>query len=168
MHPRAESIPLILDVCRRLAARGFVAATDGNVSVRLADGNILTTRSGVSKGAMAERDLVEVTPEGIRRSGEGKPSTELGMHLAIYRARSDINAVVHAHPVYATGFAAARLALDAPVFPEVVAVFGGIPLAPYATPSTGEVEASIAPFLKTHEAILLSNHGAVTYAASLE
>jgi L-fuculose-phosphate aldolase len=158
-----RTVEAIIDVCHRLAARGFVAATDGNVSVRLPGGTFLTTRSGVNKGLVTAGDLVEVNAEGFPTGSGAKPSTELAMHLYIYRRRPDVSAVDHAHPLYATGFAAARIPLTAPVFPEVIVALGGVPLAQYATPSTEEVPASMAPYVERTEAILLSNHGVVTY-----
>lgn len=157
----------LVDVCHRLYARGMVTATDGNISVRLSNGNILTTRSGINKGMVTENDLVEVTLGGNQVSGSGKASTEIGMHLFIYQQRQDANAVVHAHPTYATGFATARIGLDECLFPEVIVGLGAIPLAEYATPSTPEVAASLAPFVKNSEAILLTNHGAVTFGPNL-
>lgn len=163
----AEITNQLIDICRRLAERGLVTATDGNVSARLANGNFLTTRSGINKGVVTAKDLVEVTGAGEVVSGQGKPSTELGMHLFIYANRTDMTAVVHAHPVYATGFATAGIALDACLFPEVIVGMGAIPLAPYATPSTHEVAESLAPYVRTADAILLANHGAVTYGTSL-
>jgi L-fuculose-phosphate aldolase len=155
----------LIDICHRLYSLGFVAAMDGNVSVRLENRNMISTRSGVNKGMVTPDDLVEVNTEGAQVSGRGKPSTELPMHLFIYRERKDVNAIVHAHPPYATGFAVARIGLDKPVLPEVSIGLGGIPLASYATPSTGEVPASIAPYVHTHTAILLANHGVVTYGS---
>lgn len=157
----------IVDVCHRLYARGMVTATDGNVSVRLPGGTVLVTRSGISKGDVSAPDLVELTLDGKQVGGAGKPSTESAMHLFIYRERSDIHAVVHAHPTYATGFAAARKPLDSCVFPEVIVGLGAIPLAEYATPSTSEVPESLRPFVKSADAILLANHGVVTYAPHL-
>lgn len=157
----------LVDVCHRLYEHGMVTATDGNVSVRLANGNIIATRSGINKGMVTGSDLVELTISGEQVGGDGKPSTEMGMHMFIYQQRPDVRAVVHAHPVYATGFATARIALDACVFPEVIVGMGAIPLADYATPSTGEVAASLAPFVKTADAILLANHGVVTYGGEL-
>jgi L-fuculose-phosphate aldolase len=159
--------PRLVDVCHRLYARGLVTATDGNVSVRLEHGNILTTRSGINKGLVTEQDFIEVSPDGKRVAGDGKPSTELGMHLYIYGKRSDIHAVVHAHPPYATGFATARIPLDTCTFPEVIVGFGSIPLAAYATPSTGEVAESLAPYVSNTDAILLANHGAVTCGSDI-
>lgn len=157
----------LVEICHRLYERGMVTATDGNVSARLTNGNIIATRSGINKGMVTEIDLVEVTLEGEQVGGEGKPSTEMGMHTFIYQQRPDVKAVVHAHPVYATGFAAARIPLDACIFPEVIVGLGAIPLAGYATPSTREVAESLAPYVKRAEAILLANHGVVAYGSGL-
>jgi L-fuculose-phosphate aldolase len=167
MAARADIIREIVDVCRRLADNHFVAATDGNVSARLSCGHILTTRTAINKGMVTESDLVEVNAEGTYVAGEGRPSTELGMHLYIYHERPDVQAVVHAHPVTATGFATARIPLDDCLFPEVIVGLGAVPLAAYATPSTSDVAASLAPFVRTANAILLANHGVVTYGSSL-
>jgi L-fuculose-phosphate aldolase len=161
--PHPSLLPSLVTICHRLYERGMVTATDGNVSVRLENGNILATRSGINKGMVTERDFVEVTPDGNQASAEGRASTELGMHLFIYQQRPDVNAVVHAHPTYATGFATARIPLNECLFPEVIVGMGAIPLAEYATPSTREVAESLSPFVKNADAILLSNHGAVTY-----
>jgi L-fuculose-phosphate aldolase len=163
----SPTIAQLVDICHRLYARGMVTATDGNVSARLANRNIVATRSGINKGMVTDEDLVELTSGGEQVSGTGKPSTEMGMHLFIYQQRPDVKAVVHAHPTYATGFATARKALDACMFPEVIVGLGAVPLAEYATPSTPDVAASLAPFVKTADAILLSNHGVVTYGSDL-
>jgi len=160
-------VAALVEVCHRLYEKGFVASTDGNVSARLPNGKILTTRSGINKGMVSRGDLVEVTLDGAVLKGKKKPSTELGMHLFIYRQRPDVHAVVHAHPVYATGFAAARIPLDQKVLPEVIVGLGTVPLAQYATPSTQEVADSLAPFVKSSNAILLANHGVVTYGLDL-
>ena len=153
----------LVDICHRLYNKGFVSATDGNVSVRLRNGNILTTRTAVNKGMVTADDLVEVDAGGKPITVNRLPSTEIGMHILIYSQRPDVNAVVHAHPTYATGFAAARQALDGCVFPEVIVGLGAVPLAEYATPSTQEVAASLIPHVKSADAILLANHGVVTY-----
>lgn len=160
---RQQLIDNLIDICHRLYARGFVTATDGNVSARLDNGNILTTRSAVNKGMVTVDDLVELDGSGRVITENRQPSTEFPMHLYIYAQRPDVNAVVHAHPVYATGFAAARQSLEHCVFPEVIVGLGAVPLAEYATPSTGEVAQSLAPYVKNANAILLSNHGVVTY-----
>ena len=158
----------IVAVCRDLYKNGFVTATDGNVSARLPNGNILATPTSVNKGRVNDSDLVEVTLDGVAVRAGQVPSMELGMHLFVYRERPDVRAVVHAHPPYATGFATARIPLDQPLFPEVIFGLGAIPLAEFATPSTPEVAASIAPFVTTSNAILLMNHGVVTYGKDLD
>jgi len=160
---RSKQVALLVDVCHRLATRGFVAAMDGNVSARLPNGNILVTRSGVNKGAVGPEDFVEVSPGGRSVSKSWAASTEVMMHLLIYRERQDVHAVVHAHPPTATGFAVARIPLEECLLPEVIVGLGAIPLAAYATTSTDEVARSIRPFVKRAQAILLANHGVVAY-----
>jgi L-fuculose-phosphate aldolase len=168
MKAASQSIvAAIVDVCHRLSAAGYVAATDGNVSARLRNGSVLATRTGINKGMLRRRDILEVRPDGSAVRNGKRPSSELGMHLFIYRERPDIGAVVHAHPPYATAFATARLPLDDGLFPEVILGFGTIPLAAYATPSTAEVAESIAPFVRGSDAILLANHGVVTFGPSV-
>lgn len=167
MQKDSQIIKQLVDVCHRLYAKGFVTATDGNVSVRLENGNFLTTRTSVNKGMVTFDDLVEVDRDGNPQTSNLKPSTELPMHLFIYLQRSDVNAVVHAHPTYATGFATARQPLTDYVFPEIIVGLGTIPLAEYATPSTEEIPQSLAPFVKSRDAILLANHGVVTYGKDL-
>lgn len=157
----------LINVCHRLYAKGFVTATDGNVSVRLENGNILTTRTAINKGMVTVDDLIETDAYGAVLAARGEPSTELPMHLYIYSQRPDVNAVVHAHPTYATGFATARIPLNECLFPEVIVGLGAIPLAEYATPSTAEVVESIAPYVPRADAILLANHGVVTYGPNL-
>jgi L-fuculose-phosphate aldolase len=164
----ASQLQNIVSVCHLLARNKMVSATDGNVSVRATGGTFFTTRSSVHKGDVTIGDIVEVDRSGKLISGTGKPSTEIKMHLLIYERRPDINAVIHAHPIFATAFAAAGHALDRPVFPEVLVMLGKIPLAPYATPSTDEIPDSIKPFVDDHDAILLANHGAVTYGKDLQ
>lgn len=163
MFDRNTIARALIDVCRKVEQKGFVAATDGNISARLPDGNILATPTALNKGLVTIDDLVEISIEGKQISGIRKPSTEMLMHLFIYQHRTDVNAVVHCHPVYATGFATARVPLKENLFPEVVVQFGEIPLAEYATPSTPALGRSLEPFIKDHDAVLLANHGVVTY-----
>lgn len=167
MRSAAKISEELIKISHRLEEKGFVAATDGNISARLSDGNILATPSSMNKGFVTASDLVQVTLTGKQVKGKRKPSTEIKMHLFIYQQRADVNAVVHAHPVYATGFAAAGIPLKENVFPEVAVGFGNIPLADYATPSTDEVAASLLPFVEKYDAVLLSNHGVVTYGHDL-
>lgn len=157
----------LVKISHRVEAKGFVAATDGNISVRLPNGNILATPTSMNKGFISAGDLVEMTIDGKQVNGKRKPSTEMKMHLFIYHRRSDVNAVVHCHPVYATGFAAAGVSLPEDIFPEMVVGFGAVPLAPYATPSTEEVGDSLSPFVGKYDAVLLANHGVVTYGSDL-
>ena len=161
-----ETSDVLVEICHRLYAKGFVTATDGNVSVRLDEG-FLTTRTGVNKGMVNANDLVKVDANGKPITGDRQPSTELPMHLYIYSQRADVHAVVHAHPPYATGFATARQPLTECLFPEVIVGLGAVPLADYATPSTQEVARSLAPFVKTADAVLLANHGVVAYGKDL-
>jgi L-fuculose-phosphate aldolase len=146
---------------------GLVAATDGNLSVRLDDGNFLCTPTLMSKGMMAPGDMVVVDAFGQRVSGNRHVSSEIAMHLFIYRNRPDINAVVHAHPPTATGFAAAGMPLDAALCSEIVIALGTVPLAHYETPGTPELAEALAPLVNDHDAILMANHGVVTYGDNL-
>jgi len=167
MPSDVDLIDELLDVCHSLHRAGTVAANDGNVSAVCDDGNILTSVTNVSKGVMTAKHVVKVDRNGIPLEEGKKPSSELRMHLAIYKDRPDVRAVVHAHPPYATGFAAAGLALDKCVLPEIVMTLGSIPLAAYGTPSTEEVPESVSQWIGQADAVLLANHGAVTVGASL-
>jgi L-fuculose-phosphate aldolase len=153
---------------RMLHERGFVAAMDGNLSVLLKDNRILVTPTCVSKGAMRTADMVIVDLEGRHVSGHRSVTSEIGMHLLIYRLRSDVRAIVHAHPPTATGFAAAGIALTEPLVCEVVMGLGCIPLARYGTPGTSELAQTLEPYVPNYDAILMSNHGVVTYGDTLE
>jgi len=157
----------IIQVCRRLYDRGLVAGPDGNVSVRLPDESILVTPSGLSKVDVTLDDLVIVHLDGSVLDGRRSPSSELAMHLRIYRRRDDVRAVVHAHPPTATGFAVAGESFMAPVLPEVILQMGAVPLVPYATPGTEELPDAMEPFLARHDAFLLANHGATTVGPTL-
>ena len=141
---------------RMLHERGFVAAMDGNLSVRLDDKRILVTPTCVSKGAMRARDMVIVDLQGRRVAGRRNVTSEIGMHLLIYRTRTDIQAIVHAHPPTATGFAAAGMALTEPLVCEVVMGLGCIPLARYGTPGTSELAKTLEPYVPHYDAILMS------------
>jgi L-fuculose-phosphate aldolase len=153
---------------RMLHERSFVAAMDGNLSVRLKENRILVTPTCVSKGAMRAADMVIVDIEGKRVSGQRNVTSEIGMHLQIYKMRQDVKAIVHAHPPTATGFAAAGIPLTEPLVCEVVMGLGCIPLARYGTPGTSELARTLEPFIPSYDAILMSNHGVVTYGDTLE
>ena len=146
---------------------GLVAAMDGNLSVRLANGNILSTPTLMSKGLIEADDLVIVDSDGRRLNGSRDVSSEIAMHVLIYRKRPDIGAVVHAHPPTATGFAAAGLALDRALCAELIVTLGSVPLASYETPGTPELAEALAPLVADHDAILMANHGVVTYGVDM-
>ena len=159
------------EVCRtgRLMYRhGFVVACEGNLSVRLGSERILVTPRGAHKGRLTPGDLSVTALNGATVCGSAQPSSEIGMHLLYYRLRPDVQAICHAHPPTATGFAAAGRALEELVLPEVVTGLGRIPLAPYGTPGTSELCASLQSLVKDHDAILLENHGVVTCGPTLD
>ena len=152
----------IIKTGKRMYAKGYVVASEGNMSIRMGANKILITPSGKNKGMLKEKDLVVVTLNGKRISGSLKPSSELLMHLFVYQKRKDVNAVVHAHPPYSLAFASAHLPLAQNLLPEVIMFLGEIPLAAYATPSTEEVPKSLSSFIEKHNAFLLENHGILT------
>lgn len=155
-------------VCRRLWERGLIAGPDGNVSLRLDAERLLVTPSGASKCDVAADDLLVVAlHDGAVLGGAGRASSELAMHRAIYRARADVGAVVHAHPPTATGFAVGGETLPDGVLPELICQVGAVALVPYFTPGTAAAADALAPYLADHDAFLLANHGATTVAPTL-
>lgn len=152
---------------RRLHRKEFISGTDGNLSARIDDFRVLCTPTGVSKGMMRPEEMVVVDLNGHQISGRLKASSEIDMHLKIYKTRSDIHAVVHAHPCTATGFASAGVALDEPLCSEIVIALKGVPLAPYKTPGTPGLSDALAPYIPGHNAILMANHGVVTYGRDI-
>ena len=159
---------LIIEIGKRLWQREYVAANDGNISVRLNDSEVLATPTGVSKGFMTETMILRVDMEGrMLDENTYKPSSEVMMHIEVYRQREDIQAVVHAHPPFATAFAVAGIPLDKCVLPESVLTLGEVAIAPYGTPSTMEIPESIQPIIQQSDAVLLENHGALTLGRDL-
>ncbi len=160
---------LFIDLGRRIWERNYVAANDGNMTVRLNDEEILTTPTGISKGFMTTDMIIKVNYKGEVISGNPnyKPSSEVAMHIDVYKERPDINAVVHAHPPYATSFAVAGIPLDKCVLPEAVIVIGAVPIAKFGLPSTMELPDNIRPHIKNNDVILLENHGALTLGVDL-
>lgn len=152
---------------RSIARLGFAPGTSGNLSARLDRDRLLVTPTGVSKRFVRPQDIVIVDLEGRLLAGTRNATSELSMHLAIYHLRSDVNAVVHAHPPIATAFACSGRGLDDQLCQEAIMTMGAVPLARYATTGTDEVAASLAPFIPTHDAILMANHGSVTSGATL-
>lgn len=147
--------------------KGFVSATDGNLSIRLKSGEIAITRSGINKGEVTEEDIIIVDEDGKKIDGFGKPSSELKIHMLAYNNRNDINAVVHCHPIYATALGVANFDLTEPVFPEAILSLGPVPLCKYGTPSTEELPDSMLPHISYSWALLLQNHGAVSFGENI-
>lgn len=159
----------IIDIGKRMYERRMVAANDGNISVRISDNEVLCTPTGVSKGFMNPEMIVKIDMQGnVISAHEGyRPSSEVKMHLRVYERRPDIKAVVHAHPTYATIYAIAEKPLDKPIMTEAVVALDRVPVAPLATPSTKEVPDSIECLVEEYDALLLSHHGALTYAPDI-
>jgi len=158
---------LICRIGRLLYDRGYVAANDGNISVRCGD-RLVMTPSGVSKGRMTPDMLLVTDLEGNVLEGNRHPTSEGKMHLAVYRHRPDVRAVVHAHPPVSTAFAACRKGLETPYLAELVVGLGTVPCTPeFAMLSTEEVPESVVPYLPDHNAVLLANHGALTWGGDL-
>lgn len=159
----------ICDVCHKMWQQGWVAANDGNVSVKIGEDLYLATPTGISKSFITPEKLIKINSRGeVLEALEGyRPSSEIKMHLRCYQERTDVGAVVHAHPATATGFACAHIPLDDYAMIESVITIGSVPIAPYGTPSTDEVPESIAPYLENHDVILLENHGALTVGCDL-
>ncbi len=158
-----EAKKAIIEIGKRMYNKGFVAANDGNISCKVGPNAIWTTPTGVSKGYMTLDMLVKMDMNGKVLVGSRKPSSEVKMHLRVYQENPDVMAVTHAHPPVATSFAIAGISLEKAVLPEAVVQLGSVPIAHYATPGTQEVPDSIAPFCKTHNGVLLANHGALSW-----
>ncbi|HJZ75481.1 MAG TPA: class II aldolase/adducin family protein [Vicinamibacterales bacterium] len=157
----------IVEIGRRMYARGYTASNDGNISVRLGADRLLMTPKSVCKGFMTPDMMCITDLQGSKLQGDRDPSSEMLMHLEVYRQRADVQAVVHAHPPIATGFAVAGIPLDRAVLAEVLTTLGSIPIAAYATPSTSELPEAVRKYIKAHDGMLLANHGALTVGADL-
>ena len=157
----------ICEIGNRMYDKSFVAANDGNISVRLGDKMIIVTPTGVSKGNMKPEQLVKMDIDG-KVYGKNLPSSEAKMHIEVYKQNSKLRAVCHAHPPISTAFAVAGIALDKPILAEAVVLLGVVPVAKYATPGTEEVPNSIKEYVNDHNAVLLANHGLLTWGENLE
>jgi L-fuculose-phosphate aldolase len=163
-----EMRALICEVGRRIWTREYIAANDGNISVRLSDDEVLATPASVGKGFLRPEELVVVNLQGERSRGGGRASSEIRMHTAFYAARPDVRAVVHAHPPTATGFAVAGIPLDRALLPEAVIYLGAVPLVKYGVPGTDELMQDILEnYVRDYDAFLLANHGVTTIAPTL-
>jgi L-fuculose-phosphate aldolase len=167
MQPEDTLRADIVEVGRRLYARGYTASNDGNISVRIDAARLLMTPSNVCKGFMKPEMLCITDLEGRKLEGDRNPSSEIQMHLEVYRQRPDVQAVVHAHPPVATAFAVAGIPLDRAVLAEVVTTLGSVPIAEYATPSTKELPEAVRKYVRAHDGMLLANHGALTLGSDL-
>ncbi|HJS51938.1 MAG TPA: class II aldolase/adducin family protein [Pyrinomonadaceae bacterium] len=157
---------LICEIGKLLYERSYVVASDGNVSIRLDENTVLATPTMTCKGRMAEDSLALTDMDG-KPLTDRRASSELAMHLLIYKMRSDVKAVCHAHPPHGTAFAVAGLAIDKPILSEVILTLGCVPLTDYGTPSTDELTEAMKPYVAHHNALLMANHGAVAYGADL-
>ena len=159
----------ICEIGKRIYNRNMVAANDGNISVKLSDNEFLCTPTGVSKGFMTPEFICKVDAKGnVIQANKGfRPSSEIKMHMRVYEKRPDVNAVVHAHPTFATAFAIAGIPLTQPIMPEAVIALGCVPIAPYGTPSTMEIPDAVEPYLEHFDAVLLESHGALTWSGDL-
>lgn len=158
-----EAKRMIVEIGKRMFLKGYVAANDGNISIRVGPSTIWVTPTGVSKGYMEPDMMVKLDLDGKMISGDRKETSEVMLHLRVYNENPEVMAVVHAHPPVATSFAVAGIPLDRPVLTEAILTLGSVPIAPYATPGTDEVPNSITPFVRSHNAVLLANHGAVAW-----
>ena len=159
----------ICEIGKRIYDRGMVASNDGNISVKIAENEFLCTPTGVSKGFMTPDYICKVDADGnvISANGNFRPSSEIKMHMRVYKQRPDVKSVVHAHPIYATSFAIAGVPLTQPIMPEAVIALGCVPIADYGTPSTNEIPDAVEKYLQHFDAVLLANHGALSYSDSL-
>src|SRR3954451_24634386 len=157
---------LICEIGKLMYERSYVVASDGNVSIRLDEDRVLATPTMTCKGRMTEESLAITDMDGKPLSDK-RASSELAMHLLIYKMRPDVKAVCHAHPPHGTAFAVAGLAIDKPILSEVILTLGCVPLTDYGTPSTDELTEAMRPFVKHHNALLMANHGAVAYGENL-
>ena len=158
----------ICEVGHKIYNDGFVAANDGNISVKVSDNEYYCTPTGVSKGDLTPDMIIRIDGKGNKIEGRLNPSSEIKMHLRVYQERPDVNAVVHAHPPVATAFTVAGVPLDKYILPEAVLTIGYVPTCEYGTPSTMEIPDSLMPYIQNHDAFLLKNHGALTVGNTLK
>lgn len=170
MKPYVNELKVRQHICeigQKLYDKGFVAANDGNISVMISDTELIVTPTGVSKGGMKPEDLVKMNLDGTIIGGKGKPSSEVKMHIQVYKIDSKIKSVVHAHPPISTAYAVARKPMEKPILAEAVVNLGVVPVAEFALPGTTDVPDSIKPYVKDYNAVLLANHGLLTWGHDL-
>ncbi|NUM33876.1 MAG: class II aldolase/adducin family protein [Candidatus Brocadiae bacterium] len=157
----------ICNIGHRLYSQNYIVGTDGNMSARLPGNVLLFTPSGVCKGNMTPEQILKTDMEGNKIAGQGKPSSEIQMHLMVYKHRPDVRAVVHAHPPFAVSLTIVGESLEKVLIPEVIVHLGSIPTAPYQTPGSLALAQSLCPFLEKSDTILLARHGIVAFAETL-
>ncbi len=158
----------LVEACHKVYEKKFVAAFDGNLSARVDENRILITRSGINKGDVTLRDILTVDNNGNLIEGEGKVTTEVKLHLKVYNNRTDINSVIHCHPIYATAIATSLEEFPNNIFPETILTLGKIPICKYATPSTSGLAESLSPYVNFANVLLLSNHGAIALGNNIK
>jgi L-fuculose-phosphate aldolase len=157
----------IVEIGKLVYQKGWVAANDGNITIRLDDGRILATPTGVSKGMMKPDDIIICDQDGRKLEGSRERTSEMAMHITIYQLRPEIRSVVHAHPPVATGFAVAGRALNLALLPEIVIGLGSVPLAEYGLPGTPALTDGMLPYIPKYDALLMGNHGSVAYGTDV-
>ncbi len=157
----------IIEICKRVHSNGWVASNDGNISIRISPNEVLCTPTGMSKGYLTPDQLVKVDMDGNKLEGALEASSEVKIHLDVYKHKEGINSAVHAHPPYSTAYAVAGIPLDQCVIPEIIVSLGSIPLTAYGTPSTQEIPENIRKHLQDHNAFLMENHGAFAIGADV-
>ena len=158
----------ICEIGKKIYNLGFVAANDGNISVKVGPNEFYCTPTGVSKGYMTPDMIIKIDADGNKLEGRLNPSSEIKMHMRVYKERPDVNAVVHAHPPVATAFTVANVPMDQYILPEAILTIGNVPTCAYGTPSTMEIPDSLMPYIQKHDAFLLKNHGALTVGNTLQ
>lgn len=159
---------LICEIGRRVYNKGFAAANDGNISIRVGENAVLCSPTMICKGFMKPEDICAVDMEGNQIAGKRKRTSEILLHLEIMRHRPDVKACVHCHPPHATAFAVANEQIPQCILPEIEVFMGEVPVAPYETPGGQEFASTVTPFLKSTNTIILKNHGTVSFGAHLE
>ena len=168
MFPRANQMRReVVQVCQLLYQRGLIVGTEGNVSVRVAPDRLWITPTGCHKGLMQPEDLLLIDVDGQVHFGHGQPSSEMAMHLALYRSRADVQAVVHAHPPIATALTVAGYRFESALLPEAVVALGDVPTLAYQMPTTPQFAQAIGEVMQQADGVLLENHGSVTVGTSL-
>jgi len=160
----------LVELARRMVERELISSLAGNLSARMPDGNLLVTPSGVNKAEMPPDSLLVIDTDGNCLGGDQSctPTSELPMHLEVYRRRPEAGAVIHAHPISCVALSLAGISLLPPYIPEALVILGPVPTTPYATPASTENRDAIAELIETHDAIILAHHGSLTVGRDID